>query len=100
MTERELVARARAGDQEAFEQLVLDNQNRIYTLTYGDRSTKEPEYEAPLPGQDDAEQQNREAAKTGDILLYVGIGVFAGAIVAAVAAVISKKKKAAKAQQK
>lgn len=74
--------------------------DRIYTLTYGDRSTKEPEYEAPLPGQDDAEQQNREAAKTGDILLYVGIGVFAGAVSAAVAAVISKKKKAAKAQQK
>ena len=32
MTEQELVARAKAGEQAAFEQLVLDNQKRIYTL--------------------------------------------------------------------
>ena len=34
MTEQELVARARAGDQSAFEQLVLDNQNKVYTLAF------------------------------------------------------------------
>ena len=34
MTEQELVRRAKAGDQDAFEQLVLDNQNKIYTLTF------------------------------------------------------------------
>ena len=34
MTEQELVARARAGDQAAFEQLLLDNQNRVYTLAF------------------------------------------------------------------
>lgn len=32
MTDRELVERAKRGDQEAFEQLVLDNQNKVYAL--------------------------------------------------------------------
>ena len=32
MTDQELAARARDGDQDAFEQLVRDNENRIYTL--------------------------------------------------------------------
>lgn len=32
MSERELVDRAKAGDQAAFEQLVVDNQNRVYSL--------------------------------------------------------------------
>lgn len=34
MTEQEAVARAKTGDQDAFEQLVLDNQNKIYSLTF------------------------------------------------------------------
>ena len=33
MTEQELVSRAKAGDERAFEQLMLDNQTRIYNLT-------------------------------------------------------------------
>ena len=32
MTERELVARAQKGDTDAFEQLMLDSQDRVYTL--------------------------------------------------------------------
>ena len=50
MTEQELVARAKAGDQQAFEQLVLDNQNRIYSLAVrltGDREAgSDPAQEA------------------------------------------------------
>lgn len=34
MTEQELVNRAKAGDQNAFEQLVLDNQNKVYSLAF------------------------------------------------------------------
>ncbi len=40
MTDRELVEKAKRGDQSAFEQLVLDNQNRVYSLALrlcGDR---------------------------------------------------------------
>lgn len=40
MTDRELAERAKQGDQSAFEQLVLDNQNRVYSLALrlcGDR---------------------------------------------------------------
>lgn len=40
MTDRELVEKAKQGDQKAFEQLVLDNQNKVYSLALrlcGDR---------------------------------------------------------------
>ncbi len=41
MTEQELVARAKAGDDEAFAQLMRDNEKRIYNLTL--RMTGNPE---------------------------------------------------------
>ena len=32
MSDQDLVARAKAGDQTAFERLVVDNQNKVYSL--------------------------------------------------------------------
>ena len=43
-TEQELVARAREGDERAFEQLVADNEKRVYNLC---RRLAGP---APVPG--------------------------------------------------
>jgi len=44
VTDRELAEQAKLGDQDAFEQLVLDNQNRVYSLALrlcGDREEAE-----------------------------------------------------------
>ena len=46
MTEQELVARAKRGDQDAFAQLVETNQNKIYSLAY--RMAGNPEDAADL----------------------------------------------------
>jgi RNA polymerase sigma-70 factor (ECF subfamily) len=46
VTERELVVRAKAGEESAFEQLVLNNQNRVYTLAV--RMAGNPEEGADL----------------------------------------------------
>ena len=67
-----------------------------YTVTYGDRSTREPEYEQPKT---EAAAQEQEKTETGDILLYAGIGVIGlAAIAGAVLLILKKKKKPAKAE--
>ncbi len=64
----------------------------VYTVTYGDRSMTDPEYDAALAYTAD---KTEEAQKTADIWLYVGIGAVVLAL-AAVAVLLLKKKKAGK----
>ena len=64
--------------------------NQVYTITYGDRSMTEPEYDASLAVVKEAEQKQTNT----DVLLYVGIGVIGLAAIAAVVLVLLKKKKA------
>ena len=61
----------------------------VYVITYGDRSLTEPEYDEALANKD------KEDSAIGDVLLYVGIGVFVLAIAAVVVVLILKKKKKA-----
>ena len=63
MTEPELISRAKAGDQGAFEQLVLDNQNRVYSLAL--RMLGDPE---------DAQ----DAAQEAFLNAWKGLGKFQG----------------------
>ena len=71
--------------------------DQVYTITYGDRSITDPEYDASLvPGaKGDAGQVD-----AGDVILYAVIGVFVVAIAAVLALLIAKKKKAGKAAEK
>lgn len=81
--------------QKVFGQYNYEGGNRVYTITYGDRSMTDPE---TVPGVQDAQTENTGVA---DVLLYVGVGVFALAVAAvAVILVIKKKKTAAQSAQK
>ena len=64
----------------------------VYTVTYGDRSLTDPEYDPTMvvkPAENDQDQQKKSGT---DVLLYVGIGVIALLAVGAVALVAAKKK--------
>lgn len=64
--------------------------NLIYTVTYGDRSLTEPEYEPPVA----AETEEETAPQTNQNLwLYIAIGAFGLLAAAAVILVVLKKKK-------
>jgi len=72
--------------------------NQVYTITYGDRSMTDPEYDASLVKTDDT--QKTEETANADLLLYIGVGVVGLAAVALVVALIAKKKKAGKTAEK
>lgn len=68
-----------------------------YTITYGDRSLVDPEYEGPSNvGTEEPTQQKN----SGNIWLYAGVGVFGLAVIAAVVLLILKKKKSPAGEQK
>jgi len=73
----------------------------VYTITYGERSLTDPEYDPNLVAKPAATEQTQQnhTAKT-DILLYVGIGVIGLAAIAGAVLVIAKKKKSASAETK
>lgn len=69
-----------------------------YTVTYGDRSLREPEYDSNAASVwADAARQDQAAA---NIWLYTAVGAFALAAIAAVVLLIAKKKKSASGSQK
>ena len=69
--------------------------NQEYTITYGDRSVTDPEYDATLIVK---AEKTENTEKDGDLLLYVGIGVIGLVAIAAVVLLILKKKKPVKAE--
>lgn len=73
----------------------------VYTLTYGERSMTDPEYDPSLVVKTGATEQTQQkgTGKT-DILLYVGIGVIGLAAIAGAVLVIAKKKKSASTETK
>ena len=71
--------------------------NQVYTITYGDKSMTDPEYDASLANA--KSQQTQEKSGSADVLLYVGIGVIGLAAVAAVVLIATKKKKSAPAEK-
>ena len=68
--------------------------NLVYTLTYGERSVTEPEYDPSMVKTvDKAEPQTQQkGAEKQDIWLYVGVGAVALIILAAVVLILKKKK--------
>jgi len=74
----------------------------VYTVTYGDRSLTDPEYDPSMVVKAEAETDVAQPDKTqtADTWLYVGIGIFAVAIIALVAWLLMKKKKSAGAETK
>ena len=65
--------------------------NRVYTITYGDRSMTDPEYDPTLAVKTEKPAPQQET-RSNDTWLYVGIGAVV-LVIAAIAIVLLKKKK-------
>ena len=65
--------------------------NLVYTITYGDRSMTEPEYDESLAVKTEKPAPQQETERN-DTWLYVGIGAVV-LVIAAIAIVLLKKKK-------
>ena len=74
--------------------------DQAYTVTYGTRSLTEPEVDPELTVLEHTAEEEKTQANTGDIWLYVGIGVIALAAIAGAVLMIGKKKKSAGAETK
>ena len=74
--------------------------DQAYTVTYGTRSLTEPEVDPELTVLEHTAEDEKTQANTGDIWLYVGIGVIALAAIAGAVLMIGKKKKSAGAETK
>ena len=85
--------------QRVFGSYNYEGGNQVYTITYGERSLTDPEYDPNLVAAPDVSDQQNKIAGT-DVLLYAGVGIFAVAILAVAAWLILKKKKSAGAVKK
>ena len=74
--------------------------DQAYTVTYGTRSLTEPEVDPELTVLEHTAEEEKTQANTGNIWLYVGIGVIALAAIAGAVLMIGKKKKSAGAEKK
>ena len=89
--------------QRVFGSYDYEGGNQVYTITYGDRSLTDPEYDPSMvvkqeaPEQTTAQQQKEEST---DTWLYVGIGAVAVVLIALVVLFVLKKKKSAGAETK
>jgi len=72
----------------------------VYTVTYGERSLTDPEYDPTMVVKVQSEAAQQEKAPTADTWLYVVIGIFAAAVVAVIAWLTLKRKKSGAAETK
>ena len=89
--------------QRVFGSYDYEGGNQVYTITYGDRSLTDPEYDPSMVVKPEALEQAKTPQQTEnktDTWLYVGIGAVAVVLIALVVLFVMKKKKSAGAETK